>query len=186
MGRYNLTNHSDRTPTMTAPGPKPPKTSRDPGRRAEAREREPLNEGGLDQLIGYHLRLAQISVFRDFAEATRAYDMSPGWVGLMVLIRHNPGLTQSRLAQAIGIDRSTLVNSLDRLEGRGLVLRSASPLDRRANLLQLTSAGEQLLSDIMPLIAAHEARLKAQLGEEDARLFLRMLDRLEKLDALSP
>jgi DNA-binding MarR family transcriptional regulator len=141
---------------------------------------EPLNQGGLDQLIGYHLRLAQISVFRDFAEATREFDMSPGWVGLLVLIKHNPGLTQSRLAQAIGIDRSTLVNSLDRLEARRLVERSASPLDRRANVLQLTAGGEALLEGIMPLIHAHEARLKAHLGGEEA---LRLLQTLTHLAA---
>jgi len=162
----------------------PPKTL--PARRrtdvptAERRagRQEPLNQGGLDQLIGYHLRLAQISVFRDFAEATREFDMSPGWVGLLVLIQHNPGLTQSRLAQAIGIDRSTLVNSLDRLEARRLVERSASPTDRRANVLQLTAAGEALLEGILPLIRAHEARLKAHLGADHAPRLLEMLDRL--------
>jgi DNA-binding MarR family transcriptional regulator len=142
--------------------------------------RDPLNHGGLDQLIGYHLRLAQISVFRDFADTTREFDISPGWVGLLMLIKHNPGLTQSRLAQAIGIDRSTLVNSLDRLEARKLVLRSASPTDRRANVLQLTAAGEEVLGAIMPLILQHEGRLKECLGEEAPR-FLKMLARLATL-----
>ncbi len=33
------------------------------------RKPEPLDQGGLTHLIGYHLRLAQISVFRDFSEA---------------------------------------------------------------------------------------------------------------------
>jgi len=147
--------------------------------------REPLEQGGLDQLIGYHLRLAQISIFRDFAETTRDFDMSPGWVGLLMLIKHNPGLTQSRLAQAIGIDRSTLVNSLDRLQARKLVERSASLRDRRANTLQLTADGERLLAEIMPLIAAHEGRIKQCLGEEDAMRFLDMLTRLQDLAAPS-
>jgi len=138
----------------------------------------PLDQSGLTTLIGYHLRLAQISVFRDFAETTKAYDVSPGWVGLLTLIRQNPGLTQSRLAAAIGIDRSTLVNSLDRLEARKLVRRRASPLDKRANLLELTPAGERLLTDVLPLIADHEARIKERLGAENAPAFLAMLMRL--------
>ncbi len=145
--------------------------------------REPLDLSGLTHLIGYHLRLAQISVFRDFADSTRDFDVSPGWAGLLTLIKHNPGLTQSRLAQAIGIDRSTLVNSLDRMEARQLVRRQASPLDKRANVLQLTSEGEKLLAGITPRIAAHEARVKQCLGEEDAPHFLRMLIRLSELPA---
>lgn len=149
--------------------------------RAEGHKPEPLDQGGLDHLIGYHLRLAQISVFRDFAQATRGFDVSPGWAGLLTLIKHNPGLTQSRLALAIGIDRSTLVNSLDRLEARQLVRRLASPLDKRANVLQLTAAGETLLAGISPRIAAHEARIKEALGEENAPQFLRLLTRLADL-----
>lgn len=140
--------------------------------------RADLDLTGLTHLVGYHLRLAQISVFRDFAEATRGFDISPGWAGLLTLIKHNPGLTQSRLAQAIGIDRSTLVNSLDRLEARQLVRRQASPSDKRANVLQLTPAGEELLASITPRIAAHEARIKACLGEENVPQFLRLLAHL--------
>jgi DNA-binding MarR family transcriptional regulator len=164
---------------MSAKSTAPPRKMADTAAgRPEVREREPLDQGGLTQLIGYHLRLAQISVFRDFAEATRGFDVSPGWAGLLTLIKHNPGLTQSRLAQAIGIDRSTLVNSLDRLEARQLVRRQASPLDKRANVLQLTPAGEALLAGITPKIAAHEARIKQRLGEENAAQFLRLLMQL--------
>jgi DNA-binding MarR family transcriptional regulator len=168
---------------MRAKSPAPPpaasaqEAKEDPSTHAGGKT-APLDQSGLTNLIGYHLRLAQISVFRDFAETTRAFDVSPGWVGLLTLIRQNPGLTQSRLAAAIGIDRSTLVNSLDRLEARKLVLRRASPLDKRANLLELTPAGEHLLTEIMPLIADHEARIKARLGAENAALFLEMLTRL--------
>jgi DNA-binding MarR family transcriptional regulator len=155
-----------------------------PRPQTPARELPPLDQGGLTGLIGYHLRMAQISVFRDFAETTRAYDVSPGWVGLLTLIRQNPGLTQSRLAQAIGIDRSTLVNSLDRLQARRLVLRRASRTDRRANLLELTPAGESLLAEVTPLIAAHEARIERCLGAGNAEGFLQMLMRLEQMAAL--
>lgn len=155
-------------------------TARKPA-SAAADGRATLDLGGLTHLIGYHLRLAQISVFRDFADATRGLDISPGWVGLLVLIKDNPELTQSRLAEAIGIDRSTLVNSLDRLQARGLVLRSASPSDRRANVLHLTAAGSQVLAEVLPKIATHEARLKAHVGAEDAAHLLRILARLAHL-----
>ena len=52
----------------------------------------------LPGLLGYRLRLAQQVVFRDFAKSVA--ELSPGRVGILLLIDANPGVTQSRLAEA--------------------------------------------------------------------------------------
>jgi DNA-binding MarR family transcriptional regulator len=101
-----------------------------------------LKPGLLSGLLGYHLRLAQQAVFRDFAESVA--DLSPGRVGILLLIEANPGVTQSRLAQAVGLDRSTMVGVLHFLEARGLVERRRGE-DRRTNGLWLTRMGRALL-----------------------------------------
>ena len=67
-------------------------------------------------LLGYRLRLAQQAVFRDFGATVS--DLPPGRVGILLLIEANPEVTQSRLAQAVGLDRSTMVGVLHALEGR--------------------------------------------------------------------
>ena len=64
-----------------------------------------LKPGLLAGLLGYRLRVAQQAVFRDFAREIP--EASPGRAGILLLIDANPGVTQSRLAQAVGIDRST-------------------------------------------------------------------------------
>ena len=61
------------------------------------------------------------------------------------------------------------------------MLRKASPLDRRANVLELTEAGRQLLDDIMPRIQAHEEKIKALLGAQEAPRLLALLERLALL-----
>ena len=76
------------------------------------------------------MRVAQQAVFRDFARAIP--EASPGRAGILLLIDANPGVTQSRLAQAVGIDRSTLVGVLHALEARELVERRRGE-DRRTN-----------------------------------------------------
>ena len=77
----------------------------------------------LPGLIGYNLRRAQTAVFQDFSESLKACDITPGQFGVLILIQANSGLNQTRLGNALGIDRSTVVAVIDRLEGRGLVLR---------------------------------------------------------------
>jgi DNA-binding MarR family transcriptional regulator len=63
--------------------------------------------------------------------------------------------TVSELGAAVGARAATLTGILDRLEGRGLISRSAKPGDRRAVHIQLTKDGkrsarviERALSDL--------------------------------------
>jgi DNA-binding MarR family transcriptional regulator len=136
----------------------------------------PLAQGALPGLLGYRLRLAQQAVFRDFAASV--HGLSPGRVGLLVLIEANPGVTQSRLAEAVRRDRSTMVGVLDQLEARGLVERRRGA-DRRTNGLWLTRAGRALLARALRRIAAHERRIAARLSAAERRELLRLLGKID-------
>src|SRR6188768_4130371 len=51
--------------------------------------------------------------------------------------------TQGALADLAGVDKTTMVVTLDRLEGEGLAERRASSADRRARIVGVTAAGGQ-------------------------------------------
>jgi len=134
-----------------------------------------LAQGELSGLIGYRLRRAQQELFRDFAASIP--DLSPGRAGLLLLIEANPGVTQSRLAQAMALDRSTMVGVLDALEARGWLERRKGR-DRRTNGLWLTRAGRALLARVKRRIAAHEARVTARLSSSERARLLVLLSKL--------
>ena len=137
-----------------------------------------IDRGELAGLLGYHLRRAQIAMFQSFARATAGEDVRPGQLGVMLLLAANPGLNQTRLGRAIGIDRSTLVAVLDRLEKRGLLTRTPSPGDRRSRSLHLTAAGVSFLEGVMPKVRRHEEDLAVDLSGEERRLLLTLLRRI--------
>jgi len=134
--------------------------------------------GMLPDLIGYHVRLAQIAIFADFDEALARWRLSPGLFALLVIIEANPGLRQTRLAQAARLDRSTLVPALDKLEARGLVERRAAPDDRRSNGLWLTDDARPLLSAAKSAVQTHERAIAAELSPAERSRLLDLLDRL--------
>ena len=134
-----------------------------------------LRPGLLPGLLGYRLRLAQQAVFRDFAASVS--DLPPGRVGILLIIDANPGVTQSRLAQAVGLDRSTLVGVLHALAARGLVERRRGE-DRRTNGLYLTRAGRARLAGLKRRIRAHERRVAARLTVEERAQLLALLEKL--------
>jgi DNA-binding MarR family transcriptional regulator len=132
----------------------------------------------LPKLIGYQLRLSQLAVFGDFAAELKEFDVSPGRFGVLVLISANPGLTQSRLAAATQLDRSTMVAVIDQLEARGLVERRASPTDRRSNALVLTESGESLLKQLKRRVKAHETRIAAAMAPGESETLVSLLGRI--------
>lgn len=147
---------------------------------AEA-EADGIDYGILPDLIGYRIRKAQIALFADFAGATDGFDLSPGQVGLLVLIERNPGITAVKLAGAIGMDKSSLTPVLNKLEKRGLVTRSRSSADKRSFHIALTDHGQVFLADMLRAVIAHETRLKRHLGTKRADMLLSLLAEAEAI-----
>jgi len=132
----------------------------------------------LPGLVGYQLRLTQLAIFGDFAAELKEFDISPGRFGVLVLISANPGMTQSLLAEATQLDRSTMVAVIDRLESRRLVERRASPTDRRSNALVLTAEGEKLLRQLKRRVKLHEARIAEAMTAEESASLVKLLGRI--------
>ena len=134
-----------------------------------------LKPGLLSGLLGYRLRVAQQAVFRDFARAIP--EASPGRAGILLLIDANPGVTQSRLAQAVGIDRSTMVGVLHALEARDLVERRRGE-DRRTNGLWLDARRARLVASLKQRIRVHERRVASRLSAAERAQLLQLLEKL--------
>jgi DNA-binding MarR family transcriptional regulator len=131
--------------------------------------------GALPELVGYHLRMAQVTVFRDFDRELAGLEMTPAIFGVLEVLQHNKGLTQTRLATAIGLDRSSLVPLLDKLQKRNLVAREASVKDRRSNHLFLTPEGRQLLVKADKRVKLHEQRVLASLSKTEVKQLIKLL-----------
>ena len=134
-----------------------------------------LKPGILSGLLGYRLRLAQQTVFRDFAD--RVAELSPGRVGILLLVEANPGVTQSLLARAVKLDRSTMVGVLHTLGDRGLLERRRGE-DRRTNGLWLTPAGRGWVARLKRRIEAHERRVASRLSAAERGELLLLLEKL--------
>jgi DNA-binding MarR family transcriptional regulator len=136
-----------------------------------------IDYGTLPELIGYQLRLAQIRVFKDFVQAT---EVSPGLLGVLMLIEANPGLTQSALAAAVHLDRSTMVGVIDRLEAQQWVARQSTSTDRRAYRLLLTASGTAKLQEFKQVIDAHEKRILESLSPDEITALRLLLPKIAR------
>ena len=121
--------------------------------------------GSLTGNVGFHLRLAQLAVFKDFDSELGEIGVSPAVYSVLEVLQQNPGLTQSKLASAVRLDRSSVVPLLDKLGQRGLVERRAS------------AAGAKLLRQADKLVSKHEKRVCTPFTAKEKQALMELLAR---------
>ncbi len=75
------------------------------------------------------------------------------WVVLFWLSRSPEGVTQTELAEKVGIETSTLTRQLDGMEAQGLVERRSLPGDRRAKRVTITERARPLVDQMAGITA---------------------------------
>jgi DNA-binding MarR family transcriptional regulator len=96
--------------------------------------------------------------------------------------------TQKQLAELVGLDKTTMVATLDELEAVGLARRVPSVTDRRAHVIEVTAEGRRKIAAANKIVARVQNDVLAALGPEDGGALMDTLGRLvqERLAELAP
>ncbi|WP_020189980.1 MarR family winged helix-turn-helix transcriptional regulator [Pseudomonas putida] len=129
------------------------------------------------ECICTHLRRAARGVSRHYDEALAGFGVN---VAQFSLLRHlqrldRPSITA--LAEAMGLERSTLGRNLRVLEADGLVALGEGD-DQRNRVVLLTAAGKQLLHVAHPAWAQAQKELVERLGVGQRDELVRLLEQL--------
>ncbi len=81
-------------------------------------------------------------------------------------------LTQTELARMVGLDKTTMVVTLDELEAAGLAERRPSSKDRRARVIAVTTAGERKVREAEEITRRIYADVLAALPTAQRKAFL--------------
>ncbi|MDH0301161.1 MULTISPECIES: MarR family winged helix-turn-helix transcriptional regulator [unclassified Pseudomonas] len=129
------------------------------------------------ECICTHLRRAARGVSRDYDEALAGFGIN---VAQFSLLRHvqrldKPSITS--LAEAMGLERSTLGRNLRVLEADGLVVLADGD-DQRNRVVLLSDAGRALLDAAHPAWQLAQGQLVQRLGESQRDELVRLLEQL--------
>jgi DNA-binding MarR family transcriptional regulator len=107
---------------------------------------------------------------------TQLYDRHLGQVGLKISqfsilyrLRGHLQMSMKQLAEAMVMDRTTLVRAIQPLQRDGLVMSESAPSDRRAVYVRLTQAGETRLRDAIQHWHAAQHDLEQRFGAQRAQ-----------------
>lgn len=136
--------------------------------------------GEIDDILGFHIRLAHVAVYRHFMDTFAQLDLTQKQVSVLWLIDDHPGIAQADLGRRLRIDRATIMAIINRLQKRGYVQRGQSQVDGRRQTLNLTGAGKKAVGDARNAIREHERWLKARFTEQEIETLMALLRKIHE------
>jgi len=101
------------------------------------------------------------------------------WV-LLKVIEENEGASQKVIADKSVRDQASVTRTLDLLEKKGLVRRSAIPGNRRQYQIELTLSGRTFIDDNMEMVNRHRAKSLEGFSQAEIETLHSMLVRIQE------
>ena len=94
--------------------------------------------------------------------------------------------TQAELGRKVGLDKTTMVVTVDELEAAGLAKRRPASEDRRVRIIAVTKAGERKLARAREIVEEVQEGLLAELPARERDAFVSALNRLVSVPLAGP
>jgi MarR family transcriptional regulator, transcriptional regulator for hemolysin len=108
------------------------------------------------------------------------------WMTIAVAAKAREPLSQSELADRLGVEGATMVAMVDRLVKAGFVIREPSTTDRRVKRVVLTQAGNLLYDKVLAEAAGFRKELLANMDPKRLLVSTELLESLQGvIDTLS-
>lgn len=127
--------------------------------------------------LGWLLAQASHALKTELTAALEGLGVSPRGHHVLTTAMHGE-FTQTELARVVGLDKTTMVVTLDELEAAGLAERRPSATDRRARVVAVTKAGERKVRQAEEIAARIQADVLDSLPPRERRALVEGLARL--------
>jgi DNA-binding MarR family transcriptional regulator len=128
--------------------------------------------------VGFMLHKARNQVSGDMDAALKELNMKAQHAGILMALLRGPSATPAGLARHLSIDTGLMTRILDKLEARGLLVRSRDLADRRVVNLQLTAVGRAAalrVTELAPDVLNARLQNFSEVEFEELRRLLRKL-----------
>lgn len=136
--------------------------------------------GDIADIVGFHIRLAHVAVYRHFTETFADLELTQKQVSVLWLVDDHPGISQIDVGRRLRMDRATTMTIVNRLQEREFMRRERSASDGRKQALYLTDAGRDALERAKSCIGEHEAWLKGRFSAGEVEKLVEMLARIHE------
>ena len=122
----------------------------------------------LDDSLGFILSKVNTKLKNEFFQQLREYDVTPEQWAILCCLWEREGITPKELSDLTCKDKPNTNRILEKLIIKGLVVRNAHPVDKRAFQIYLTESGWALREKLIP--KANKLLEKALKGIEEDKV----------------
>lgn len=125
-----------------------------------------LPDFDLDGYLPYRLTVAAARQSAGLAREYKAkYGISIAEWRVLVNLAYSGKVSVRDIEKRVSLEKSKVSRAASRLQAAGYISKAADTDDRRLLELRLTDKGTALLSELIPLAIAYQARLEQRLAE---------------------
>ena len=130
----------------------------------------------LESSIGFKINQTANKINNKFSTLLQKYDIAPEQRATLEIIKYEIDVTQTKIANILGKDKTTISRTLNTLESKSLITKT--PIDKRTNLLQLTQKGEEILNESSSCVKTFRKNLTSKLDNEEINKLIILLEKV--------
>ena len=130
----------------------------------------------LETSIGFKINQTANKINNKFNALLQKYDIAPEQRATLEIIKYEKEVNQTKIANILAKDKTTISRTLASLEKKGLILKKQ--IDKRTNLIELTPKGEKVLEESALIVKEFREKVSSNLDENEINKIVELLEKV--------
>ena len=130
----------------------------------------------LEKSLGFKINQTANRLNNSYSLLLQSFDIAPEQRATLEIIKYETDVNQTKIAQILGKDKTTISRTLNTLEKKGFILKSQ--INKRTNLIELSSKGEEILEKSSFLVKEFRKKLASNLNENEINQLFSLLEKV--------
>ena len=130
----------------------------------------------LEKSIGFKINQTANKLNNKYNQLLQEYDIAPEQRAALEIIKYETDVNQTKIANILGKDKTTISRTLNTLEKKGFITKSQK--DKRTNLIEITLKGEDILNNSSTKVNSFRKNLISKLNDDEVSNLILLLEKV--------
>ncbi len=130
----------------------------------------------LEKSLGFKINQTANKLNNKYNQLLQSFDIAPEQRATLEIIKYEVDVNQTKIANILGKDKTTISRTLNTLENKNLITKSQ--IDKRTNLIQLTKKGEEVLNESFTNVKEFRKKLTSRFSEDEFNNLITLLEKV--------
>jgi len=130
----------------------------------------------LEKSIGFKINQTANKLNNKYNQLLQEYDIAPEQRATLEIIKYETDVNQTKIANILGKDKTTISRTLNTLEKKGFITKSQK--DKRTNLIEITLKGEDILNNSSTKVNSFRKNLISKLNDDEVVNLILLLEKV--------